>query len=101
MSQSWKDGEKEGEEKRKYMPGRGHGSGSGHDAAGEGQEPPGMSAAPGRLEERGEGTERRMKTGRNKVTRNCEVKMQKFGFYSESNMRSFWRVLEGSLRASP
>lgn len=90
MSQSWKDGEKEGEEKRKHMPGRGHGSGSGHDAAGEGQEPPGMSAAQEGWRRRG-GEQRRMKTGRNKIQRSCEVRAEKFGFYSESNEK----LLEG------
>ena len=88
MSQSWKDGEKEGEEKRKHMPG--HGSGSGHDAAGEGQELPGVSAAQEGWRRRG-GEQRRMKTGRKKVKRSCEVKMRKFGFYSESNEK----LLEG------
>ena len=49
-----------------------------------------MSAAQEGWRRRG-GEQRRMKTGRNKVTRNCEVKMQKFGFYSESNEK----LLEG------
>ena len=34
---------------------------------------------------------RRMTIGRNKIKRSCEVKMEKFGFYSESNEK----LLEG------
>lgn len=37
------------------------------------------------------GEQRRMKTGRNKIQRSCEVRAEKFGFYSESNEK----LLEG------
>ena len=42
-----------------------------------------------------------MKIGRNKIKRSCEVKMEKFGFYSESNEKLLEGFKKRSLRASP
>ena len=44
----------------------------------------GMSVTQEGWRRRGE-EQRRIKTGRNKIKRSCEVKAEKFGFYSESN----------------